>query len=172
MQCNIPTVFEDYATCRELLPGVQASPVGVDSVIIQISDTSGMSDYDRLRPLAYPKVDFFMVCFNIGCRDSLENLYDTWMPELAHYVPGKQFAIVGCQKDQRIWPDPDSIWGPPVSEEEGRKAAKKLGALGYFECSAITGEGIEEVFENCCGLALGLRLEQERTFERRGCSVM
>jgi hypothetical protein len=46
----------------------------------------------------------------------------------------------------------------PVSVEEGKKMARKLGASGYVECSARMGEGIggnvKRVFEEVCYITL------------------
>lgn len=37
-------------------------------------DTSGLSDYDTLRPVGYPDTDVIILCFSIGEPDSLVNI--------------------------------------------------------------------------------------------------
>lgn len=42
----------------------------------------------------------------------------------------------------------------PVSRAEGLAVAQKIGAQGYVECSAKTGEGVREVFQTATKYAL------------------
>ena len=42
----------------------------------------------------------------------------------------------------------------PVSRPEGLAVAQKIGAQGYVECSAKTGEGVREVFQTATKHAL------------------
>ncbi|XP_045214122.2 ras-related C3 botulinum toxin substrate 1-like isoform X2 [Mercenaria mercenaria] len=60
----IPTVFDSY----------QAN-VKVDGQVCSLNlwDTAGQHDYDRLRPLSYPQTDVFLICFSLVARDSYEN---------------------------------------------------------------------------------------------------
>ena len=46
-----------------------------------------------------------------------------------------------------------------VSKKEGIELARKIGALGYFETSAKTGEGINEAFDAILESALESRRE-------------
>ena len=46
-----------------------------------------------------------------------------------------------------------------VDFEEGTDLAKGIGAAGYFETSALRGEGLEELFDAC----LGIGVEKWRT---------
>ena len=50
--------------------------------------------------------------------------------------------LVGTKIDLR---DDDQV--PSKSEEEGKALAKKLGAVKYLECSALTQKGLKNVFE-------------------------
>ena len=42
--------------------------------MLGLFDTAGQEDYDRLRPLAYPQTDVFLVCFSVISPDSFENV--------------------------------------------------------------------------------------------------
>jgi hypothetical protein len=39
-------------------------------------DTSGIEDYDRLRPLSYPDAHVILICFAIDSPDSLDNVQE------------------------------------------------------------------------------------------------
>ena len=52
----VPTVFDNYSV--DLV--VNSSPYS-----ISLWDTAGQEDYDRLRFLAYPGTDVFVVCFDV-----------------------------------------------------------------------------------------------------------
>ena len=73
----------------------------------------------------------------------VENVEKHWVPEIRK-LPGKRtpFLLVGTKKDLRKEQDQAL-----VRHEEGRAMASKLGAIDYMECSAITEEGLTEVFE-------------------------
>merc|ERR1712035_302253 len=87
----------------------------------------------RLRPLSYPQTDVFLVCFSIISRTSFDNLESKWLPEIRHHCPNVPVVLVGTKSDLRD--DPYSL-----------ETCKKFGASGYVECSALTHENINEVF--------------------------
>ena len=61
------------------------------------------------------------------------------------------FTQVGTQIDLRDDPqvlqDLHKRKQKPISSEMGQKRAAKLGACGYQECSAVTLQGIKDVFD-------------------------
>ena len=101
-----------------------------------------------------------------------------WYPEVAHFCPGVPIILVGTKIDLRN--DPRSIellaaqGVKPVSTETGAAFARTIGAH-YREVAAISGKGVEEVFELAIAESLRARreLEPERRRERtRKCIVV
>eukprot|EP01113_Clastostelium_recurvatum_P017139 TRINITY_DN2004_c0_g1_i1.p1 TRINITY_DN2004_c0_g1~~TRINITY_DN2004_c0_g1_i1.p1 ORF type:complete len:614 (+),score=151.93 TRINITY_DN2004_c0_g1_i1:176-1843(+) len=115
-------------------------------------DTAGQEDYDRLRPLSYPQTDVFLLCFSVVSPTSFANLRDKWHPEISHHCPSTPFLIVGCKGDlrgdreaeERLRARGMSI----VTPDQGQSLAKELGAVGYFETSALTQMGLKNCFDN------------------------
>ena len=68
------------------------------------------------------------------------------------------FYQVGTQTDLRDDPihlqDLHKKKLKPISSEVGQKRAAKLGACGYKECSAVTMEGIKDVFDEAIRIVL------------------
>jgi Ras-related C3 botulinum toxin substrate 1 len=48
----------------------------VDGIPIKLDlwDTAGQEEYDRLRPLSYPDTDVFLMCFSINSQSSFHNV--------------------------------------------------------------------------------------------------
>ena len=55
-----------------------------------------------------------------------------------------------------------------LTENEGTTAAREIGARKYLECSSLTGEGVDDVFEAATRAAL-LTFEKR---EGRGCCAI
>lgn len=79
----ILTVFETYVADIEY-EGKSAE--------LQMWDTAGQEDYDRLRQLSYPDTDVILICYNIGMPDTLENVQEKVTCRL--YVPTPQVLIM------------------------------------------------------------------------------
>lgn len=110
--------------------------------MINILTHVGQEDYDRIRPLSYTSAHVFIVCFSILSRSSLANAEERWIPELRKYAKGVPFLLVGTQSDRRDGAPADRV----VSQEMGKAAAGRLGAVEYVECSAKSRDGLREVF--------------------------
>ncbi|XP_067096629.1 cell division control protein 42 homolog isoform X2 [Osmerus mordax] len=74
-----------------------------------------------------------------------------WVPEINHYCPGTPFLLVGTQIDLRK--DPHTLERlaknkqKPINSEIAKKLASDLKAFKYVECSALTQEGLKNVFD-------------------------
>lgn len=129
----MPTCFDSYSVPLDL---------GERQGSLVLIDTAGQETYDRLRTLSYYNTDIFVVCFSVASMDSFLNVRSRWIPELHDYKPGTPFLLVGTQADLRESPDNSEI----VSPRKAKKLARKLGAICYLECSALTGSGLDRVF--------------------------
>jgi len=138
----VPTVFDNYS-----------ANVMVDGKTISLGlwDTAGQEDYDRLRPLSYPQTDVFIICFSLVSPPSFENVRTKWWPEISHHSPGTPALLVGTKLDLRE--DMDVVAKlrdrrmAPISFQQGSMMQKDIGAARYLECSALTGKGLKNVFD-------------------------
>ena len=121
------------------------------SVQLALWDTAGQEDYERLRPLAYSKAHVILIGFSVDSPDSLENVKHKWAEEARERCPGVPIILVGLKKDLRE---------DPIVQEEMRKKSQRfttpkdgsdmkemIGARKYLECSSLTGDGVDDVFE-------------------------
>uniref|UniRef100_A0A667I7A3 Ras homolog family member F, filopodia associated n=1 Tax=Lynx canadensis TaxID=61383 RepID=A0A667I7A3_LYNCA len=116
-----PSVFEKY-TARV--------NVGSKEVTLNLYDTAGQEDYDRLRPLSYQNTHLVLICYDVMNPTSYENvlikvrpatqpaylrggdhgsglspdaclLPPQWFPEVTHFCRGTPTVLIGCKTDLR-----------------------------------------------------------------------
>lgn len=145
----VPTVFENYVTdCR----------VDGRSVQLALWDTAGQEDYERLRPLAYSQSHVILIGFSVDSPDSLENVRHKWIEEARDKCPEVPIILVGLKNDLRQ--DPVAIEEMRkkslrfTTPKEGEQMAQLCGARKYLECSSLTGDGVDDVFEAATRAAL------------------
>jgi len=145
----IPTVFDNYS-----------ANVMVDGKPINLGlwDTAGQEDYDRLRPLSYPQTDVFLVCFSVISSSSFENVKTKWVPEIQHHAPNVPILLVGTKsdlrKDDNTIKQLNSRSQSMVTVEAAQRMAKEIGAVNFLECSALTQEGLKQVFDDAIRAAM------------------
>lgn len=94
------------------------------------------------------------------------------MEEATEKCPGVPIILVGLKKDLRE--DPVAIEEMRkkslrfVTEHDGETTARDIGAKKYLECSSLSGEGVDDVFEAATRAAL-LTFEKS---EGSGCCVI
>eukprot|EP00123_Amoebidium_parasiticum_P016352 comp23401_c4_seq2/m.38823 comp23401_c4_seq2/g.38823 ORF comp23401_c4_seq2/g.38823 comp23401_c4_seq2/m.38823 type:complete len:191 (-) comp23401_c4_seq2:218-790(-) len=142
-----------------------------EDIQIDILDTAGQEDYDRLRPLSYPDTDVILMCFSVDNPDSLDNIPDKWTPEVRHFCPNVPIILVGLKKDLRndegVKAELAKLKQEPVKPEAGEGMAKQINATKYMECSAKTKEGVREVFEEATRAALATQHKK-----KKGCTLL
>ncbi|KAI0217932.1 cell division cycle 42 [Lamellibrachia satsuma] len=145
----VPTVFDNYA------------------VTVMIGE-----DYERLRPLTYPQTDVFLVCFSVVLPSSFENIEEKWVPEIMEHCEKTPFLLVGLKIDLRD--DPATLkelsknHTNPIRFEQGKILAKELTAVKYVECSALTQEGLRNVFDE----AILAAIEPPEPQKKRKCVIL
>ena len=97
---------------------------------------------DTLRPLAYPHTDVFLICFSVVDTASLANVQNIWVPEVTKHCPETPYLLVGTKIDLRedapTLRELKAKKEQPISSKEGTSMAKKVKAVKYVECSALT----------------------------------
>ncbi|KAJ8392047.1 hypothetical protein AAFF_G00078530 [Aldrovandia affinis] len=137
----IPTVFDNYSA-QVTLDG--------RTISLNLWDTAGQEEYDRLRTLSYPQTNVFVICFSIASPPSYENVKHKWHPEVTHHCPSVPILLVGTKKDLRA--DPEVLKKlkeqnqTTVTQQQGAALARHIRAIKYLECSALNQDGIKEVF--------------------------
>ena len=151
----VPTMCDEFSFKTTLNDGTK-------DVVIQLQciDTCGQEDYDRLRPLNYPQTNIFIICCDLARSYSVENVKNKWIPELKHLGPKVPILIVGTKADLRRREKQNDTAFLELAADVGEWAA-----LGCVECSALTGEGMEEVVERVTEGGYKHVMEEER--ERR-----
>ncbi|VDN91982.1 unnamed protein product [Brugia pahangi] len=135
-------------------------------------DTAGQEDYDRLRPLSYPQTDVFVLCFSIVAPVSFDNVLTKWIPEIRHNCPDAPILLIGTKLDLRD--DPETLrqlnadGKQPVSKNQGQKVAKRIRAVKYLECSALTQQGLKAVFEE----AVRAVIAPKPTSKNKNCTIL
>ena len=131
----IPTVFDNCS--RDVLFDEQP-------IRVCIWDTAGQDDYSHLRPFSYPSTDVFLICFSLANSASADNVRDKWYHEIKFYCPNTPIILVGTKMDLAT----------TVSKKMIDTLKKDTGAVAYTQCSALTQEGISQVFNAALSAAL------------------
>lgn len=170
----VPTVFDNYSvtisvdpastltylkdgTSQEVPSFINEQKSSTDKLHLfklNLWDTAGQEEYDKLRPLSYPQTDIFLLCFSVNEFTSFKNINDKWFPELRQHANiknnslFKQFnkypiLLIGTKSDLREEIDDENC----VPVEQINNFVDEHNLLGYVECSAKYQTGVAEIFQ-------------------------
>jgi len=164
----VPTVFDNFTTSVE----IDKKPIN-----FALWDTAGQEEYARLRALSYPETDVFLLCFSVVSPPSFENIKSKWHPEINHHCAEAKTILVGTKVDLRE--DKDTLEGlkgtPLPTKADAEGMAKEIGAEKYLECSALTQEGLTQVFEAAVKAVISFSPEEGKEAaprKKKGCSLL
>jgi len=111
------------------------------SIEFQIFDMGGLKSFKKLRKHYYQDAKVVIILFDYSRLSTLENVNE-WIEESRHFIEenSANYYLVGSKID--LINDRDSI----------RNRALDLSlhySFSYYETSACTGEGIDELFTSC-----------------------
>lgn len=89
-----------------------------------------------------PPADIAIICFSVTSRQSFESV-SVFVDQQRRVKDTEEgdFILVATKIDQRPTP------ACQVSKEEGEALAKTLKAHAYLECSSMTFQGVDNVFD-------------------------
>jgi len=101
---------------------------------------------------------FFLICFSIDNPDSFQNVKTKWWPEIHSFDSKAKIILVGLKLDLRD--DVETIrklqkeTKTPVTTKEGEQLSEEIGAIKYWECSALTQKNVKQLFDEAVRIAL------------------
>ncbi|EAL49965.2 Rho family GTPase [Entamoeba histolytica] len=153
----VPTVFENFVEQVSYKKG---------HINLQMWDTAGQEDFDRIRNRAYPDTDVFLICYAVDDQNSFENIEVKWISEVTHFCKEAKVVLVATKSDRRKDKSTDCI-----STAKGEELKTKIGAAAFCECSAKTGSNVKETFKVAIDVVRGRAEEKEKT-SKEGCVVV
>lgn len=135
-----PTVFENY---------VHDVYIDESRVELDLWDTAGQEEFDRLRALAYENTHTVMLCFSVDSPSSLDNVQTKWLPEVKRNCPQASVVLVALKCDLReeteykgkdgggsgdatTGPDKEAASAEIIQYADGLRVAEKIRALRYL----------------------------------------
>ena len=97
----IPTIFDQWNEYGTLDRTVSINDEDIP-IAIELQDTAGQSEFDRLRSIFVMQSDIVFLCFHVLNINSFENIELKWLPEARHYVPDAIPILVGLQNDLKL----------------------------------------------------------------------
>ncbi|XP_020313413.1 rho-related GTP-binding protein RhoF-like [Oncorhynchus kisutch] len=162
-----PSVFEKYVTTVKY---------GGKEIRLNLYDTAGQDDYDRLRPLSYQNANLVLVCYDVTNPTSFENVLIKWYPEVNHFCRDVPVILIGCKtdlrKDKECTRRLKAMDQAPITYTQGEETRRHMSAELYLECSAKYRENVEDIFREATKKALASCRRAKHRTRKRHCVVL
>ena len=121
--------------------------------VLVLWDSACNDEYSEIRPRAYPKTDFFLLCFALNSLQSLENAASVWMKEIDEFTKNAKVFLIGTKNDSKT-----------LTDNQISPFRKVIDPYLYLECSSATGENIQRIFDDIARIAIDPESIQKQIF--------
>ncbi|PVG00846.1 P-loop containing nucleoside triphosphate hydrolase protein [Serendipita vermifera] len=81
------------------------------------------------------------LCYDCSRPESLHKAIYRWHPIILHCAPNIPIFLIGCKSDRKD--ALDQAQRSCVTTEEAKRAARQIGAIDVFECTAMEGDSVK-----------------------------
>ena len=126
---------------------------------LEIWDTAGQEKYRALTKMFFQSAIVVIFVYDITNRNSFEELKKYWMKEVKEQCDNNMIFCLAANKN-------DMYEMEEVSNKEGFNLANSINAL-FFQVSAKTGSGVEEMFNGIVKKYLDPSFKTEEVIEKK-----
>lgn len=119
----------------EFFEGIYPADDNGNSIKFEVWDTAGQEAYKSITSLFFQNCVIAVLVFDVSLKKSIQSL-DYYVNLLKENEPDCFIAVVGNKIDLKR----------EISREEGENYTRSIGSNFYMETSALTGEGVQELF--------------------------
>lgn len=120
--------------------------------------------------------DVFLAMYSVVSPVSADNIKNKWLPEVRHHCPDAKVILVGTKIDLREDPDVKERLRErkqqPKTTLDGEELAKEVGANAYMECSALTQQGLQDVFHTAIRAVISSSGNKASNKRNKSCSLL
>ena len=99
-----------------------------------------------------------------------------WSDEIKYHADGVPIILVGTKLDLRhdaeYVANLEAKGKRVLTKEEGQEVANQIGAKLHLECSALTQQGLKEVFDKAIQEVLRAAEGGKKKKKKKGCAIL
>lgn len=151
---------------------------------INLIDTDGQEDQDRIRSIALKDASAYILCYSTISPNSYNNVVSKWFPQVSRAnAENRPLILVGTKSDLRNDKETlkrlESKHLAPITYEKGLCLQKEIGAQIYLETSSNDLESIEQlkktiisIFDKNSSEKIKTLKKKEKSLKKVSCSLV